>query len=83
MKPNTPLSVAARSDAPKLRRYEASARGSSKVRTRSSQPIVAVLVTSAASGMSTIALRKNVENPSVRPKPGSTDGVRIAAFTEL
>ncbi len=62
-KPNTLFNVAARSAAPKLRRYEATARGSVSTRTKSSQPIVAVLATSAASGMSTIALRKNVENP--------------------
>src|SRR5579862_7441031 len=32
------------------------------------------MLTSAASGISTIALRKNVVKPNVRPKPGSTLG---------
>ena len=74
MKPNTLLSVAASIDAPKLNRYEATARGSSSTRKKSLQPIVAVFITSAASGTSTIADRKNVENPSVRPKPGRMEG---------
>src|SRR5690606_24802614 len=77
MKPNTPLSVAARSEAPKLKRYEANARRSSSTSTNSPHPIVPVLATSAASGISTIALRKNVENPSVTPKPGRIEGTRM------
>src|SRR5262245_12652921 len=38
--------------------------------------MLAVLSTSAASGSSTIAPRKKVAKPSVRPKPGSTLGWR-------
>ena len=40
-------------------------------------------MTSAASGISTIAHRKNVEKPSVRPNPGRIEGVRTVAFPSI
>src|SRR5512140_217365 len=81
MKPKIALIVAAKNAAPKLRRYDATARGSSTVCTNASQCIVEVLNTSAASGSSTSALRKNVVNPSVRPKPGRMLGCRSQAIS--
>ncbi len=44
--------------------------------TKSAQFMLAVLRTSAVSGSRTMALRKNVVKPRVRPKPGSTLGWR-------
>src|SRR5215469_1742789 len=76
MKPNTTLMAAARSDAPKERRYEPSARGLDTTRTKSLQCIEAADSTNAASGSSTMAERKKVVKPKVSPKPGRTLGLR-------
>ena len=40
----------------------------------------AAMSTSAARGISTSALRKNVVKPNVRPNPGSTFGWRKAIY---
>jgi len=74
MNPNTLLIAAASIDAPKLNRYDATARRSNSTEMNSPQPIVAVFMTKAVSGTRTIALKKKVENPSVRPKPGRIEG---------
>src|SRR5579864_2298231 len=71
---------AASSEAPKDRRYEPRARGLRITRTNSLQCMEATISTRAASGISTIALKKKVVNPKVSPKPGSTLGWRIAAM---
>jgi hypothetical protein len=71
---------AASSEQPKLRRYDAMARGFSNTCVKSLQPMLAVFMTSAASGINTMAHRKNVENPSVRPKPGRIEGCRKEDF---
>src|SRR5512137_2348329 len=52
------------------------ARGSNTVSTKSLHVIDVVRNTSAASGSSTSALRKNVVKPSVSPKPGRMLGWR-------
>ena len=70
MRPNTRLIAAARNEAPKERRYDPSARGLRTTCTKSLQCIEAAARVSAASGSSTMTLRKNVVKPKVRPKPG-------------
>ena len=76
MKPNTRLMEAASNEAPNDRRYDPTARGLSTTCTKSLQCIEAVMSTRAASGSSTIALRKKVVNPKVNSNPGSTLGCR-------
>src|SRR5207247_2043276 len=76
MKPNTRLMAAARKEAPKDRRYEPSARGLKTTCTKSLQCMEAAASASAASGSSTMALRKKVVKPKVSPKPGRTLGWR-------
>src|SRR5512134_3532709 len=76
MNPKSALMQAATSAAPKLNLYEATARSSSTVARKSDHVIDVVFRTSAASGSSTSALRKNVVKPSVRPKPGRMLGCR-------
>ena len=68
--------LAATSEAPNDSRYDASARGLVITSTKRDQSMPAALSTSAASGISTMAHRKNVVNPSVIPKPGMTLGSR-------
>src|SRR5882672_9522698 len=75
-KPKTALMPAAMSEAPKVSRYEAIARGSSSVSQKRCHSMPIALSTRAASGKSTIALRKKVVKPTVRPKPGMTLGCR-------
>src|SRR5690348_849356 len=70
--------LAARKEAPKDSRYEPSARALETTCRNSLQDIEAAMKTSAASGSSTSALRKNVVNPNVSPNPGRTLGWRIA-----
>ena len=74
------LTLAATSEAPKDRRYDASARGLAITSTKRDQSMPAVLSTIADSGSNTMADRKNVVNPSVIPKPGMTLGSRWPAF---
>ncbi len=76
MKPNTRLMPAASSETPKLRRNDASARGSVMTCRNRVQSMPALRITSAVSGSSTMAQRKKVVNPSVMPKPGITLGSR-------
>src|SRR5882724_8083226 len=80
MKPNTRLIDAARNDAPNDSRYDPIARGLNTTRTKSCQVMDAAMSTSAASGINTTALRKNVVNPNVNPKPGSTLGCLMLAM---
>ena len=75
MKPNTALMAAATSDALKVSRYDASARGSVAIRQNSGSGKLAPFITSAAIGTSTITARNMPEKPSVSPKPGSTLGL--------
>src|SRR5690554_2500650 len=74
MKPKTAFREAASSDAPKVRRYDASARGSVAMLQNSASGRLPALSTSAAIGISTIVARKAPEIPSVRPNPGNTLG---------
>src|SRR5258707_13357699 len=83
MNPNTRLMDAARNDAPNDSRYDPSARGLNTTRTKSCQVMDAVMSTSAARGINTTALRKNVVKPNVNPKPGSTLGCLIAMLRTL
>ncbi len=71
---------AATSDAPNDNRYDASARGLAMTSTKRDQSMPAALSTSADSGSSTMAHRKNVVKPSVIPKPGMTLGSRWPTF---
>src|SRR3954447_11690200 len=83
MNPKTRLMLAARNEAPNDSRYEPSARGLNTTRTKSCQVEEAAMRTSAASGINTMALRKKVVKPKVRPKPGSTLGCLIEAMCVL
>ena len=74
------LTLAATSEAPNDSRYDASARGLVMTSTKRDQSMPAALSTSAASGSSTMAHRKNVVNPSVIPNPGMTLGSRWPTF---
>src|SRR5205823_7875218 len=65
MRPNTRLIAAARNEAPKERRYDPRARGLRTTCTKSLQCIEAAARVSAASGSSTMTLRKNVVKPKV------------------
>src|ERR1041384_1848740 len=77
-KTKTMFTPAATSEAPNDNLYEASARGLAITLTKRSQSMPPALSTSAASGMSTMAQRKNVVNPSVMPTPAMTLGSRLA-----
>ncbi len=82
MNPNTRLIEAARKEAPNDRRYDPMALGLNTRRTKSCQVIEVAMSTRAASGISTMAHRKNVVNPNVSPKPGNTLGcLRLTGST--
>src|ERR1700730_6245464 len=83
MNPNTRLIDAARNDAPNDSRYDPIARALNTTCTKSCQVMDAAMSTSAANGINTTALRKNVVNPKVNPNPGSTLGCLMAAISRL
>ncbi len=74
---------AARNEAPKDSLYDPIARGLNTTCRKSLQCIEVVTSTSAASGIRTIALRKNVVKPKVSPNPGSTLGCRKLTMSRL
>ncbi len=75
MKPKTAFTQAARNEAPNVRRYDASARGSVAMRQNSSSGRLPARMISAAIGISTMNVRNNPAKPRVRPNPGSTLGL--------
>src|SRR5690349_16196887 len=79
-KPNTMFTAAASMAAPKDNLYDASARGLVITSTKRAKSMPAAFSTSADSGKSTMAQRKNVVKPSVIPNPGITFGSRLPAF---
>src|SRR4029077_11256323 len=68
--PNTRLIRAPISDAPKVRRYEATARGDAAMCQNCAQLSDDAFKKVAANGIRTIRLRYNTVNPSASPKPG-------------
>src|SRR5512145_3173615 len=74
------LTSAPASDAPSVRLYEATARGSLAISQNACQERPPAFANRVASGNSTIRLRYSTVYPSVIPKPGSGEGCRKAGF---